>query len=124
MGEKIMRHILVFVLLLAVITTAGAAERMAVLDLKPVGVDKNLTMAVSENLRTMIIEGGHYKIVERSQINKLMDEYRLIQSGITDDSQAQKIGSLANVDLVLIGSLGRIFDYYTINVRIYKSTEV
>lgn len=113
-----MRRIFVLVLLLAGVTTAGAAERMAVLDLKPVGVNANLSMAVSENLRTMIIVGGHYKIVERSQINKLLDEYRLRQTGLTEDSQARKIGSLANVDLVLIGSLCRIFECYTINVRI------
>ncbi len=115
-----MRRIIVLVLLLVGVTTAGAAERIAVLDLKPVGVDANLTLAVSENLRTMIIEGGYYKIVERSQINKLMDEYKLIQSGITEDNHAQKVGSLANVDLVVIGSLGKIFDCYIINVRIIK----
>lgn len=115
-----MRRLLFLVLLLAGVTTASSAERMAVLDLKPVGVDTNLTMAVSENLRTMIIESGNYKIVERSQVDKLLEEYRLVQTGLTEDSQAQKIGSLANVDLVLIGSLGKIFDCYTINVRIIK----
>jgi len=113
-----MRSMRILLMLLMFVATAGAKERMAVLDLKPVGVDDNLTMAVSENLRTMIISGGHYEIVERSQINKLLQEYQLRQTGLTEDSQARKIGSLANVDLVLLGSLSRIFESYNINTRI------
>jgi len=113
-----MRSMRILLMLLIFVSIAEARERMAVLDLKPVGVDDNLTMAVSENLRTMIISGGRYEIVERSQINKLLQEYQLRQSGLTEDGHARKIGSLANVDLVLLGSLSQIFECYTINARI------
>ncbi|MFO7557301.1 MAG: CsgG/HfaB family protein [Desulfobacterales bacterium] len=113
-----MRSIWILLLLLIAAAPAGARERMAVLDLKPVGVDENLAMAVSENLRTMIIAGGRYEIVERTQIDKLLQEYRLGQTGLTEDGHARKIGSLANVDLVLLGSLSRIFECYSINARI------
>lgn len=105
-------------LLMLGLTTTAAAERIAVLDLKPVGADPTLAQAVSENLRTMIIQSGRYQVVERSQLNGILDEYSLEQSGLTEEGDARAVGSLANVDVVLLGSLSQLFETYSINARI------
>lgn len=98
--------------------SALAAERLAVLDLRAVGVDDNLALAVSENLRTMIIGNSRYTVIERSQLKPLLDELSLEESGLTEQEHALHIGKLANVDLILVGSLDKIFDCYSINTRI------
>lgn len=99
---------------------AWAAARMAVMDLRPVGVEDNLAQAVSENLRTMLIHSGRYEVVERTQLKAVLDEFALEQSGLTHDEHARQLGQLANVDLILLGSLDKIFDCYSINTRIIE----
>jgi curli biogenesis system outer membrane secretion channel CsgG len=45
------------------------------------------------------------KIIERSEIAKLLDEQALQQSGIIDPEQARKIGKMAGADAVIMGEL-------------------
>ncbi|MBL0716679.1 MAG: hypothetical protein JJV89_01400 [Desulfosarcina sp.] len=102
------------------INIAEAKEEIAIMDLKPIGVDVNLAAAVSENLRTMIIQTETYEVIERNQIKQILNEYKLSESGLTDEKKALKIGKIANVHKIIIGSINKIFTAYTINVRVLQ----
>lgn len=115
-----MRFLCTLIFLLLMTFSPAAAERIAVLDLRPIGADPTLALAVSENLRTMISQLNRFTVVERTQLDTILDEQRLEQTGITEDSQARKIGALANVDLILLGSLSQMFDSHTINARVIE----
>lgn len=115
-----MRFLCPLIFLLLTTFSPAEAERIAVLDLRPIGADPTLALAVSENLRTMISQLNRFTVVERTQLDTILDEQRLEQTGITEDSQARKIGALANVDLILLGSLSRMFDSHTINARVIE----
>lgn len=112
--------ILLLCSVLLISSDVWAAPRLAVMDLRPVGVEDNLALAVSENLRTMIIHSRRYEVVERTQLKTLLDEFALEQSGLTHDEHARQLGQLANVDLILLGSLDKIFDCYSINTRVIE----
>lgn len=47
------------------------------LDLRPIGVDPTLALALSESLRTRISQWNRFTIVERSQLDTILDEQRL-----------------------------------------------
>ena len=95
-----------------------AEDNLVVMDLKPIGVDTVLAEAVSENLRTMIIQTKIYNVIERSQVEKLLAEHEFSLTGVTEDKTALKIGQLANADLIMLGSLNKISEIYTITVRV------
>lgn len=104
-------------LVVVVSTPSFSLESIAVMDLKAIGTDQSLAEAVSENLRTMLIVSGAFKVVERSQIEEILGEYKLAQGGLTDH-HAVRIGDMAEAGRILIGSITRMFNNYTINARL------
>jgi len=111
---------LVFILLF-ILTAASpvyAQKSIAVMDLKAIGTDQSLAEAVSENLRTMLIVSGAYQVVERKHLEDILAEYKLSQSGVTENQQAIEIGGLAEAGLIMTGSITKMFSSYTINARL------
>jgi len=96
---------------------AFSLDTIAIMDLKAIAADQSLTEAVSENLRTMLIVSEAFKVVERSQLEKILKEYQLSQLGLTD-SHAIKIGGIAEATRILVGSLSKMSNVYTINARL------
>ncbi|MDF1578387.1 MAG: CsgG/HfaB family protein [Desulfurivibrionaceae bacterium] len=116
-----MKRLLVILILLFLMVAPPpvlARESIAVIDLKPIGVSQSLAEAVSENLRTMLIISGAFRVVERNQLEEILTEYKLAQGGITENSHAIKIGTLAEANLIMIGSITKMFESYIINARL------
>ncbi|MFO7606504.1 MAG: CsgG/HfaB family protein [Desulfurivibrionaceae bacterium] len=114
-----MKRLLVILLfLMAVPSPALTQESIAVMDLRAIGVNQPLAEAVSENLRTMLILSGAFRVVERNQLEKILAEYKLSQGGITENRHAIEIGTLAEAGLIMIGSITRMFENYIINARL------
>ncbi|MFA5181787.1 MAG: FlgO family outer membrane protein [Syntrophales bacterium] len=44
-------------------------------------------------------------VMERRQLNKILDEQKLSQSGLIDEKTVSKIGNLLGVDAILVGSI-------------------
>lgn len=67
---------------------------------------------IAPNLSDMIITGlinsRKYDVVERSQLNRIMEEKALGQSGAVEENEAIQIAQVAHADLILIGSYGII----------------
>lgn len=113
-----MKRLLFIVLFLAATSPALARPSIAVMDLRPIGVSQSLAEAVSENLRTMLIISGAFRVVERNQLEEILTEYKLSQGGITENSHAIRIGTLAEANLIMIGSITKMFESYIINARL------
>lgn len=62
--------------------------------------------AVSGRLITDLVQNGHYTVVERNQLQKVMAEQQLSLSGAVDENQAVQIGKLAGVEALILGSGG------------------
>jgi TolB-like protein len=114
-----MKHLLFVILFLtSAAPPAYSQESIAIMDLKAIGVNQALAEAVSENLRTMLIISGAFQVVERNQLNEILNEHKLSLGGITDNSNAIEIGGLAEANLVMIGSITKMFESYIVNVRL------
>jgi len=112
------RLLFVILFLTAASSPAFSQESIAIMDLKAIGVNQPLAEAVSENLRTMLIISGAFRVVERNQLKEILSEYKLSQGGITDNSNAIEIGGLAEANLIMIGSFTKMFESYIINARL------
>ena len=91
--------------------------KMAVLDFKTVGDSAELGEGAAEILRTTLLETGQYTVVERSMLNEALKEQKLGLSGTVDQTTAVGIGKILGVQIVAIGSVVKLGESYTLNVR-------
>lgn len=96
---------------------AETKPSVAVLDFESLGTEDYLGKAVAEIIRTTLVSNKNYLIVERAQISKALSEQKFQQSGIIDDKSAVEIGKVLGADLIIVGSVVRIGNAYTINSR-------
>ena len=59
---------------------------------------------VSGRLISNLVQNGHYTVLERNQLIKIMQEQKLSLSGAINESQAVQIGKLAGVEALILGS--------------------
>jgi len=110
---------IVFISLFFLFNDAYSAvkQTIAVLDFESIGSEEHLGKAVSEIIRTELIDTNKYRVVERAQINKTLSEQKFQKSGLIDDKSAVELGKLLGADLIVIGSVVKIGTSYTINSR-------
>ncbi|TAL30196.1 MAG: hypothetical protein EPN93_20445 [Spirochaetes bacterium] len=101
-------------------TFAHAKEkpRIAVLDLKPVGVDLPFAQTVSNMLRADLVNAGRFVVVERTQVDAILQEQGLQLTGCTDQSCAVEIGKMISANKILVGEVSTIGEAVVVTVRI------
>jgi TolB-like protein len=115
-------YIIAIVVMVIAFTATGFATgnkpSVAVLDFESMGTEEYLGKAVSEIMRTALVSNQNYRVVERSQINKALSEQKFQQSGNIDDKSAVEIGKVLGADLIIVGSVVKIGNAFTINSRL------
>ncbi len=97
---------------------APAALTLAVMDLEAQGVAASSAAVASEWLRDALVKTGAFTILERRNVDKVLGEQALQQTGCTDEACAVRLGKLLNVRRVALGSIGRFEGSYVVTVRI------
>lgn len=93
--------------------------KIAVLDLKAEGVSQVTANAVSEFLRNNFIERGNYDVVERSNMEQIMQEHRFQLSGAcSSDECVIELGKMLRAQKVIAGSVINLGNKYYINIRL------
>jgi hypothetical protein len=94
-------------------------KRIAIVDFTVIrGGLKEAGTILMEQLSTLLIESRHYTVVERSKLNTILEEIKLLQSGLTETIPEQLRPKLMFADLILTGTLAEIGDKYDINLRL------
>ncbi|MCZ6748935.1 MAG: DUF2380 domain-containing protein, partial [SAR324 cluster bacterium] len=106
--------------LLVLLTAAAASpaaaqdeeerERIAVLDLEPVGASEVETSALSDRLREELLKTGKYTLVDRNQLEAILDEQILQQATCTSAECALEVGRILGVRKIVTGRLSKIGD--------------
>jgi len=78
----------------------------------------NLGKIVSEMLTTSFVNSESFKIIEREQLQKVIQEFQLSQSGIIDTSYAKQIGKITGADAIVTGSVTKIGNDLRLDARI------
>ena len=103
-----------------VLSFAADKTKIAVMDFESIGSEirnTELGLAIAENLRTALIDSQKFSVIERSSLQKIFDEQKLQYSGAIDQNTAVKIGKVAGAEKIVTGSVTKLGDMYTINVR-------
>jgi TolB-like protein len=91
---------------------------VAVVDFDAKNINRENAEAVTDLLRTELFNTGHFIVIERERIQKILEEQKFQSSGLTNADQAAEIGRLLNVKKIMLGSVTLLGSTYIINTRI------
>jgi TolB-like protein len=102
------------------VRASGKQVSLAVLefqDSNEVAKKEGDAAAFSSMLMTGLAKAAHFKVVERSIIEKAIQELKFQNTGITDQENAKQLGKLINADCLVYGNVARLNELIVINVR-------
>ena len=89
---------------------AEQKELVAVMELDAVGASKIQAGALTDRLREELLATKRYRIVERAQMDKLLAEQALQQTGCTSQECAVQVGKVLGVRKMISGKASKIED--------------
>ncbi|HBK68897.1 MAG TPA: hypothetical protein DDZ91_09670, partial [Firmicutes bacterium] len=116
MNKNILLTMVTFLLLILLITPVSAAQdlyKIAVLPFDDGSIDEvwwgdyNVGSGVSDELVTALLNltPQKFRVMEREQIQRVLEEQEFGASGLVDASSAAKIGKILGVQFLLIGKV-------------------
>ena len=126
------RFLISFIIILLCFTAVHAQESkkeygLAVLDLQANSVSESEALALSEMLRSSITQTINekseklqalYNLIERSQMDKIFEQFDIQNTGCTDMECAIEFGKMLNADRIIIGSVSLVGSTYMVIARI------
>ncbi len=96
--------------------------RIGIISFEGSGSVASLADQITDYFTTDLVQSGSFKIYERNQMDKLVAEIELGQTGILNDDTVQQVGQMAGIELMVTGKLSEIqgrqrIDVKVINVR-------
>jgi len=93
---------------------------VAVFDFESTGIGETENLTFSERFRTEIGNTGAIRLIERKALEKIMEEQGLQQSGCTSDECAAEVGQLLGAQYMINGSIGRIGESFTVDIKMFS----
>jgi TolB-like protein len=84
--------------------------------------ESRLGKTIAEMLVTSLLETQQFKIFERNQLDKILEEQALGMSGALDSETAVDVGQIIGVDAILTGSCSLIGEQIELDARIIHAT--
>ena len=69
------------------------------------GSDQDIGKGIADMLVGQLVRNGTYSVIERKQLDRVLQEQNFQQSGRADASTAAQLGRLLGVDAIIIGSI-------------------
>tara|TARA_B100000886_G_scaffold327769_1_gene275549 strand:+ start:194 stop:739 length:546 start_codon:yes stop_codon:yes gene_type:complete len=93
---------------------------IAVFDFSNNGLSNNEVLTLTDRLRTELVRVSDNKIVERSKIDDILKEQKFQMSGCVDECLIE-LGKMLGANSVVIGSIGKVGNVYTISARMVNA---
>ena len=99
------------------VTQVGSRLSVAVLTFASNEKAQNLAESVTEKLVTQLVNLRRFRVIERSALDKIMEEQKLGMTGFVDDETAVKVGKLAGADLIILGRINIEIGFAKVSAR-------
>lgn len=100
------------------IMSALDSVSLAVLSVESRGMEGGMAETTTNLLTTRLGNYSNIHLIERAQIQQVIDEQKLQQTGLTSPAEAAQIGRILNAGRVLVGSINRLGSSVVISVRL------
>ena len=114
------RYLPFFILGTFLVAQEETRPTVAILDFEGQDISVQEVQTLTERMRTEIGNTNAVRLIERKAIESIMAEQGLAQSGCVTDECAAEVGQLLGVQFMINGSIGRIGDSYTIDVKMFS----
>ena len=103
--------------LICLLAVSAMAQRAAVMEFKAgVGISQADVDGISGIFTTYFRPAG-YTMIERTQIDRIIEEQRMQRSAMTE-SQMVRVGQLLNLSKIVIGDVNVVMGQYNVDVRV------
>jgi TM2 domain-containing membrane protein YozV/TolB-like protein len=79
---------------------------------------QQLGRAVAMLVQETVSKDSRFVLIEREKLDAVMKEIALGQSGIIDEDQAQKAGTMLGASLIVTGSVAEIGEFFLVSCRV------
>ncbi len=113
---------IIFIFAVLFITVFGASaqaekQKIAILKFRSINLDQSMADVVTETFTTLIADSKKYDIIERSQLDQIFSELKLISGDDFEVKTIIQIGRLAKAKMIIAGSISKLGDKFIINAR-------
>lgn len=115
---KISGIIYIITILFGLPVYSAEKMRIVVMELKAEGVSGQDAKIISNMIRTDIINLKKFTVIERSQVDQIIQEQGFQQAACTDQECAVQMGKILSAKKILIGEVSAIAQKIIITVRI------
>lgn len=101
--------------------TIAKGASLAIMNLQAQGIDPGTANLISDIMATEIKNTGHFRLIERSQMESILKEQSAQVSGLTTCTEAScavELGKLLNVEYLMIGTVGNLGSKIVVNLRL------
>ena len=99
--------------------TQDTRPTVAILDFEGQGISVQEVQTLTERMRSETGATNAVRLIERKAIESIMAEQGLAQSGCVSDECAAEVGQLLGVQFMVSGTIGKLGDTYTIDVKCF-----
>ncbi len=93
--------------------------RIAILDFTNTGgLSKQETTTLGNRLRSMLVKTNAFVVIERGQMDDILNEQGFQQTGCTTTECAVEMGRMLNVQKMMSGTIGKLGATYTIDLSL------
>ena len=114
------RYLPFFILGTFLVAQEETRPTVAILDFEGLDISIQEVQTLTERMRTEIGNTNVVRLIERKAIESIMAEQGLTQSGCVTDECAAQVGQLLGVQFMINGSIGKIGDSFTIDVKMFS----
>lgn len=109
---------IITLLFIFVAVALASNSNVAVRDFEGLNVDTVDALIITERFRTELVTTGSFNVLERKQVNSILEEQGFILSGCVDNSCNVEVGQLLGVEYIIVGTIGKIEGTYTVTLRL------
>jgi len=116
------KYFIPLIILLSIGYAQEGVPSVAVLDFDAKGIPDYEAETLTERLRSEIANTKAFRITDRKLLDKIINEQALQQSGCTTDECAAEVGQLLGAQYMISGSIGKLGETYTVDVKLVSVT--
>jgi len=116
------KNYFIWILFSAFVYSQSDVPSVAVLDFEANGIPDYEAETLTERLRSEIANTKAFRITDRKLLDKIINEQALQQSGCTTDECAAEVGQLLGAQYMISGSIGKLGQTFTVDVKLVSVT--
>jgi len=117
---RLFLSVLILQITLPVIASGQEKETVAILDFEGRGISQMEAQTLTDRFTSELASTNAMILVERNQMNEILDEQGFQQSGCTSAECAAEVGALLGVQHMVAGSFGKLGTSYTIDAKMFS----